>query len=261
MLSLDDPSWQELAHAYGNAADIPALLGELYSKSSEETWGDIWSSLCHQYTVYTATFAAIPHILAAARNLPAGSRWNHLLFLGVVAAHEDDSKILPAFRDEYVAARLEAADLAIMELVAGPKTAEDATYLLCSLAGLSGCKQLSVALEGFTSNEFQLECPHCSVQLYIWPFDEGYRTFSEDPVGNPAAAYTPVIATNAQVEPLQPTKEDICDTNALIWIYNLAERAGFPQIGKRAIQLFGNGSCPKCSTKFSVLHELLTPSD
>ena len=72
MLSLDDPSWRELRHAYGSAADIPDLLRALARStapkrdSEDEPWFSLWSSLCHQGDVYAASYAAVPHIVQVA---------------------------------------------------------------------------------------------------------------------------------------------------------------------------------------------------
>ncbi|MCT7665478.1 hypothetical protein [Shinella kummerowiae] len=72
MLPLDDPRWKDLQHAYGEAADIPALLHLLAQSSGpkadyqEEPWFGLWSRLCHQGDVYTASYAAVPHIVRIA---------------------------------------------------------------------------------------------------------------------------------------------------------------------------------------------------
>src|SRR4051812_28866036 len=72
MISLDDPRWSDLAHAYGPASDIPALLAALASNWAPSTgpeaepWFTLWSSLCHQGDVYTASYAAVPHIVEIA---------------------------------------------------------------------------------------------------------------------------------------------------------------------------------------------------
>jgi hypothetical protein len=69
VLSLDSDRWAELQHAYGSAADIPALLVELRrlpgSGGEAEPWFTIWSALAHQGDVYSASFAAVPHVIAA----------------------------------------------------------------------------------------------------------------------------------------------------------------------------------------------------
>jgi len=71
MLSLDDPRWSELQHAYGPASDIPPLLHDLARAPGPQTvdaepWFSLWSSLCHQGDVYSASYAAAPHILQIA---------------------------------------------------------------------------------------------------------------------------------------------------------------------------------------------------
>lgn len=69
MLSLDDPRWSEFQHAYGVAGDIPALLRTLASSTGPNSgyedgpWFSLWSSLCHQGDVYTASYVAVPHIV------------------------------------------------------------------------------------------------------------------------------------------------------------------------------------------------------
>lgn len=72
MLSLDDPHWSELQHAYGDAADVPALLRGLIASAGQrgsyrdEPWFSLWSRLRHQGDVYTASYAAVPHMVQIA---------------------------------------------------------------------------------------------------------------------------------------------------------------------------------------------------
>ena len=69
MIELDSPRWQELQDAYGPATRIPELLRQLESDTSPkssanaEPWFSLWSALCHQGDAYTASFAAVPHIV------------------------------------------------------------------------------------------------------------------------------------------------------------------------------------------------------
>ncbi|ACS57981.1 MULTISPECIES: hypothetical protein [Rhizobium] len=69
MLPLDNKRWGELSHCYGPAADTPALLRALDLPAGPdlspdaEPWFSLWSSLCHQGDVYTASYAAVPHIV------------------------------------------------------------------------------------------------------------------------------------------------------------------------------------------------------
>jgi hypothetical protein len=73
MLPLDDPFWSELRHGAGKASNVPRLLRTLASEpepsavgQTAEVWQDLWSSLCHQGSVYTASYAAVPHLIQIA---------------------------------------------------------------------------------------------------------------------------------------------------------------------------------------------------
>ena len=74
MLELSSPRWSELSDAYGSAAKIPELLRQLSALPSDdgssEPWFSLWSALAHQGDVYSASFAAVPHVIAAIANSP-----------------------------------------------------------------------------------------------------------------------------------------------------------------------------------------------
>ena len=84
MLSLDSPRWAELQHAYGNAANIPKLLEQLTPTTSgpwnAEPWYSLWSALAHQGDVYTASFAAVPHIISIWESSPLSVSFDFLSF-------------------------------------------------------------------------------------------------------------------------------------------------------------------------------------
>jgi hypothetical protein len=75
VLSLDSPRWVELRQAYGSAENIPPLLGQLDSLPASggdaEPWFSLWSALAHQDTVYSASFAAVPHVVKILASAPA----------------------------------------------------------------------------------------------------------------------------------------------------------------------------------------------
>jgi hypothetical protein len=74
MLSLESSRWAELQHAYGAASNIPALIQQLAalpdSADNKEPWFTLWSSLAHQGDIYSATFAAVPHVIQALASDP-----------------------------------------------------------------------------------------------------------------------------------------------------------------------------------------------
>ena len=85
MLSLDSPRWAELQHAYGNAADIPSLLFDLTrlprSEGEAEPWFSLWSAMAHQGDVFSASFAAVPHVIEALSSDPTAADSSYFRFL------------------------------------------------------------------------------------------------------------------------------------------------------------------------------------
>lgn len=82
MLDLDSSYWSELKTAYGSAEGIPALLAQLKEfprtqSYRDEPWFSLWSALCHQDDVYSASFAAVPHIIAALHIDPVRADFNY----------------------------------------------------------------------------------------------------------------------------------------------------------------------------------------
>ena len=55
-------NWKNYEDAYGLAQEVPSLLQNLHNQEPN-AWYDIWSHLCHQGTVYNATFIAMPFIV------------------------------------------------------------------------------------------------------------------------------------------------------------------------------------------------------
>ena len=89
MLDLDDPLWATLTHAYGRATDIPPLLAKAGEDSSPghepgSTWFDLWSALCHQGDTYTASYAAVPHLIALAPSHLKRKRYDPLFLAACI---------------------------------------------------------------------------------------------------------------------------------------------------------------------------------
>lgn len=87
MLNLESPRWRELEQAYGGAEDIPRLLAHLPAVSEgerKELWFGLWSTLCHQGDVYSASYAALPHLVEFARGRPAAQAAEALHLVGAI---------------------------------------------------------------------------------------------------------------------------------------------------------------------------------
>jgi HEAT repeat protein len=68
---LDDVPWSVVTHAYGSAADVPALIRCLASSDNVErsdAYEKLYSNIYHQGTVYEAAIHALPFLVELLRD-------------------------------------------------------------------------------------------------------------------------------------------------------------------------------------------------
>lgn len=162
MLSLNSPRWSELRHAYGPASDTPKLLARLdtlpLSQGEEEPWFTLWSSLAHQGDVYSASFAAVPHVIEALSRSPlkAGSDYFHFPAWVEVCRKNQKIEVPDDLETDYFAslARLPG-------LIAAASAREwDSDFLQCAMAALAAAKgnellaEASLELDPEVASEF-----------------------------------------------------------------------------------------------------------
>ncbi|ALG08451.1 hypothetical protein [Kibdelosporangium phytohabitans] len=86
MITREEPvDWSQLHHAYGPADDVPPLLEQLRGEDWEEALGELFGSILHQGSIYPATVAALPSIVAIARDPGAEGRVGALWLVGTYA--------------------------------------------------------------------------------------------------------------------------------------------------------------------------------
>jgi len=142
MLSLDSRLWSELRHAYGVASDTPTLLRQLQSlpdsSGESEPWLSLWSSLAHQGEVYSASFAAVPHVVRALTTDPASASFTYFQFPAQVeiCRQNHGTPIPPDLAPAYFAA------LAELPALVGAASARpwDADFMACALSAIAAAK-------------------------------------------------------------------------------------------------------------------------
>ncbi len=150
ILSLEDyPRWSKLQHAYGAAGDIPDLLRQLASLPSaegkQEPWWSLWSSLAHQGDVYSASFAAVPHVVRALTSAPAQADSTYFHFPAWVEVCRQKSKVeVPEdLAPAYFAA---LAKLPSLVATAAGRPWDDA-FLACALSAIAAAKGYGAVAE------------------------------------------------------------------------------------------------------------------
>ena len=120
MLPFSSMRWRELNQAHGTGRDIPGLLAHAPverrpSHRSDTIWFELWSSLCPQGATYSASYAAVPHLLRIAK-LPAFRfRSDPLLLIASIelARLEHRGPLIPEdLETDYKTAVAEASELA-----------------------------------------------------------------------------------------------------------------------------------------------------
>jgi hypothetical protein len=149
MLSLDSPRWSELEHAYGAASDIPALLRRLDTlpgaDGEQEPWFSLWSALAHQEDVYSASFAAVPHVVKALAADPARADSAYFHFPAWVEICRCKKSV--AVPEELASAYFEALSQLPTLVAAAAARPWDASFLLCALSAIAVAKNQPVVAE------------------------------------------------------------------------------------------------------------------
>lgn len=174
MLDLDSPRWGELMHAHGPAADLPELLERLRTQLSEEiapdqdeaasplasTWFELMSAICPGGEVGSASFAAVPHIVALAADHDVEVRAQLLQLVARVEAgrHRPDAPAVPDDLEPAYRASLSR----VPHLVAARMGDEWDPTTAQTLAGIllvaKGHPQLGMAVMEMSG---ELQCPVC----------------------------------------------------------------------------------------------------
>ena len=139
MLNLESSRWSELEHAYGQASDIPPLLRQLHdlppSAGESEPWFTLWSALAHQGDVYSASFAAVPHVIAALASAPAraDASFFHFPAWVEICRAKLEKPIPPDLADGYFAA-LQRLPALVAEAASGRT---DPDFAACATAAIA----------------------------------------------------------------------------------------------------------------------------
>lgn len=164
MLPLDSPKWGELDYAYGTAEKIPDAIRSMEEPVDVKFFDEFGNDIFHSSTIYSATFAAIPHLAAiAARRSPSDlHRHGLIVFIGHVAESYFffnyqpfcPAELLPDFEKS-----LNDTKAMILESLATEWSDDDFRQLLYGLAALGNHCALACALDG------RVGCPECGTAI------------------------------------------------------------------------------------------------
>ncbi|MFE2533072.1 hypothetical protein [Streptomyces sp. NPDC059371] len=216
--------------------DLATAFARLGGEDDGQIWIELWDDLCHQGSVYSDSYLALPHLAAIADGRAPGEPHEAVELAGLIASAADD---------EYSARY--AGELAVLLPVARrllDAAREDAVVfvdlLQCVLA-FEGERVWSAGLlEGLYQQEYEIECPECASELFIAFGDRG--TF--------ASAGDYVTADPAKTPLLPADPADLAPLPARL--HRTAAQTGHEDIARGLTHLFGRATCPDCADVFPV---------
>lgn len=225
--------WRLLRDAYGSAEEVEALLARA-SSDDRAVWEELWSRLCHQGTVYTASYESLPRLAELA------DRWHHStinqpLFLATcIIASIDGPQRTEDVRAEFADAVQVLRRVSDRHL----KDASDDTdfvYKLQALLATEGDSVWARNLDRLADGEMELACPGCAEQVLI--SCETWRATSFDD-----ASLAPRM-----VDAADPTQIVSAEARA----YSLAVTCDRPEVAEQ-LNMFGVFECPRCGNRAST---------
>lgn len=236
--------WSQLDHAYGTAEDIPGLLRQLEPGGSDRVWSDLWSRLCHQGSVYSASHAALPTLTRLAHEWSPGDRDRPLMLAGAILASIDQPYGQP---DPHVAYAAEIAELRALtdEALRVPGLAEDPgsyVVLLGTLLAFEGVEVWAEQLDGLTREEFELPCPDCETENFIVFGEYGYFSTLDCLYMN---------NMDSKRIPLQAVPASALEGLAKR-LHTRIRADGHPDVADKLTYVFGKAECAECGTGFRV---------
>lgn len=231
--------WSTLTDACGRADHVPALL-DRFEADPGEVWSELMDHLCPQLdAAFTASFAALPRLARIAAGCDQEALAWVLLAAGAIAACApgpgEPEGPLTAFAVPIAVLR----DLTDRRLSRAADT-EEYVNLLQALLSFEGVQIWDRCLDGLHSGEYEVDCPHCGVEVFVVIGPDDSFCCSDDYALRevPKSPLRPAAATELAGLPLR--------------LFTRATADAQQRVAHAVRCLFGRALCPDCGTDFPV---------
>lgn len=200
--------------------------------------------VCHQGTVYSASWPVIPELLERASRWAPEDRLRPLLLAAAIVASDDvvGESLASTLKPEI--ARLHR--LALETISSAAVSNEAFVYLLEAAAALGGDRLWGTQLNRLADGEFNGTCPSCGEELYVAVGTRGFFVTTEEWKDEPRTKGTPIA-------PAVPSEL----TGTANWLHEIASTQGRNDVATSLTYLFGVVRCPGCNTQLGVSEALL----
>ncbi|ALG12771.1 hypothetical protein [Kibdelosporangium phytohabitans] len=235
-------NWGQLTHAYGTAEDIQNRLDQVAAEPSAD-WDDLWSALCHQGTVYSASFAALHRLARIAATGDTTQRAQALALAGAIVGSADrppDAGDVHAMYAEDIATLLRVAD----QYRSTVTDKGEYLYLMQSILAFEGHDVGNDPLKSLANEEYEVECPNCTAMSFVAIGSHGYFATIDD------------YAIEDDTERTDLVPADPASLGGLRRrLYDDALAHGHPDVAIALSYLFGRATCVECGDTFSVAEQ------
>ena len=234
--------WSSLRDAYGSADLVPALLVAAEDAGTDEGdhWDDLWSRLCHQGTVYTASYAALPALADMSRRRPPSGYVAAMHLAAAIVASNDGPGESASVRERYADEIADLRAVAVRNLELAVDDAEF-VYGLQALMAFEDGGVWQRELGHLADGELELDCPSCDEHLVLGLDGSEFSLESFADGSCAPSAVMPVRPPAATVE------------SRLLDLANASMR---PAVADKLPYLFGGSTCPRCQVWFEIPNSL-----
>ncbi|MFF0294536.1 hypothetical protein ACFYST_15320 [Kitasatospora sp. NPDC004614] len=213
---------------------VPALLTRLEHRDDADAWQELdWRLVLEGDLVFPAGFAALPQLTRLApHSAPARAMAGRILER---AAGHHDRDDLPADCTDTITQFGETLDRHLRS--------RPADYLVSFRALLAVAQEYhwANAVEGFTDDIYERQCPHCAAETKIVVGRYGRYAQVWDGAEELRSELRPAVA------------EELTGTGR--WMRRTAVRDGQTALADGIAHLFGRAQCPACASVFNIAHE------
>ena len=228
--------WAALQCAYGSAERVPELLGRAEEAGADfgPAWDDLWSYLCHQGTVYSASYAALPSLTAMCLRQEPRGYVVPLQLVGSILASNDAPEGAEEMRDQYAKG---VGELRVIAERCVELADDDVEFIygLETLTAFEGRGVWSRNLSYLADGEVPLDCIGCGENLLVH--------IEELP-----ATVTCWDASRAPTTVVPATDLDLIEERLI----SLAGANSRSLVAVKLRHMFGSATCPECGAEFPI---------
>lgn len=278
MLSLDSPRWKTLKHAYGSAESVPALIRAVaaeatprYSdhpaqaRSNPTPWDEVYSSLCHQGSAYSATYAAFPHFVDISARGGTAMRAEVLVLAGTILLRNHPSDAPDDLSADFDKAIAEVRDTSLTTVreatLDHPSTLAQLLQAFGALRFPSSTHVRSLDRLHEVNGEVEIDwCPQCRKYILVQMGEVGPVAIPSDDRGRPIlGSAVRAVADRSQypdrierggVILQQGTDPRWLEFETASVLAALAKERGGSTLSTRILDLDAIVSCPHCGADF-----------